>query len=1025
LATKKTSAKGSTRKKSAGSAEKTASPPGKKTKATSRQRPLPGPGSATSDSAGSIPVVGIGASAGGLEAFIELVKHLPVDTGMALVFIQHYKPGQPSMLAEILGRETSMKVENVRDGQRLQPNHVYVHASYDPISLRDGVLIVKPEGESRGERHMPIDHFLESLAEIEGSQAIGVVLSGTASDGTVGMKAIKAAGGITLVQDTESARYDGMPASAIAAGAATLVLPPAKLAEELARIAHHPFLREPAAAEAGGPPQDEGPLRQIFTLLRKRFGVDFTYYKQSTILRRVRRRMVVQHQESIAQYLNYLSQYPDEQQALYQDMLINVTAFFRDPETFKVMSDKLLPGLLKDRNPEYPLRVWVPGCSTGEEVYSIAITVLEFLESAQQLQFPVQIFATDVDDHAIAIARAGIYTENVVQTLSEEQLRRHFVKVPQGYQISKQLRDMCVFSRHNVIKDPPFSRLDFISCRNLLIYLGPVLQKKLMPLFHFALKPNGYLILGSAESIGAAANLFEIVDKKVKIYSKKSVETPVEFEFRPPRAEQPAYVPFAHGVDQGTTRSAFNLHQATNELLVREYGPPTVVIDEDMQIVEFRGHTGRFLEPAPGEASFNLLKMAREGLVAELRAAVIQAIDSQTRVHKEHLRAGVRDTDRRVALEVIPIHDGDGHYYMVVFNEEAPAPPVVPEAPAEGGETAPRPAEELEQEVRMLEQELASTKEYLHSVIERQELTNEDLRCANEEVQSSYEELQSSNEELQSTNEELETAKEELQSSNEELRTVNEELESRNAELTTANNDLFNLIASVDMAIAMVGTDLRIRRFSPKAQHLLNLIETDIGRPISNIKTRVQIEELEAKIRRTADTFQAQEEEVQDDKGNWYLMRIHPYRTMDNRIEGAVLVFLDIDRLKRSLDENRRAREYAEAVITAVRQPLLVLDPELRVVSASNAYLDLFRASDKDTLGNRINHLGDGQWAIPQLQQRLEAVLEQGEDFTDFEVEMDFDKIGRRQVRVSGTRVAPGQTREALILMQIEPQGQA
>ncbi|NIP72969.1 MAG: PAS domain-containing protein [Gammaproteobacteria bacterium] len=932
------------------------------------------------------PVVGIGASAGGLEAFIALLKALPGDTGMAFVFVQHFMPGHVSMLSDILARETSMPAVDVADGMELWPDHLYVLAAYGSLSLAGKALCLAGAPQGR-ERHMPIDFFFRSLAASQGSRAIGIVLSGTASDGTLGLKAIKAAGGITMAQDETSARYDGMPRSAIAAGAVNIVLPPAKLAGELVRIARHPHLLEPEVAprtEAVVQTQDQ--LKRIFALLERQFSTDFTYYKHSTIQRRINRRMVVCKVERLQDYAELLEKNPQELDTLYHDILINVTGFFREPEAFTFLAQKVFPELIKDRPAEAAIRVWVPGCSTGEEPYSIAMALSEFMEQAG-VQFPMQIFATDIDDRAIAQARAAIYPESMAQDVTETRLRRFFVKVSGGYQVNKAIRDSCVFSNHNVAKDPPFSKLDLISCRNLLIYLGPVLQKRVLPIFHFALKPTGYLMLGSAESIGAAADLFTLMDKGARVYAKKSVETPLQFDFRLPPIAQPMQVPAARPAEE-PVGPVTALHREAERLILRKYAPPGVVIDERMQIAEFRGHTGPYLEPAPGQASLNLLSMAREGLVAKLRAAVTQAIEEDKEVRRERLRTMFNGEGRLVNLQVVPLRPIDElRYYLVLF-EPVEAPP----APATADTRAGEGHAEEPGEIARLRQELVATKEYLHSVIEQQEQTNEELRCANEEVQSGYEELQ----------------------------TVNDELENRNAELTRINDDMHNLIGSIELALVMVGADLRVRRFNTRAEELLNLIDTDVGRPITDIRSKVELPELSELVAEAVDKVRSVEREIHDEGGHWYAMRIHPYRTVDNRIDGAVVTLSDIDTMKRALESAQAARDFAQATIAAVRHAMLALDKDLVVVTASSAYLERFGVTEKKTVGNLVYRIGNGQWAIPELRARLEQTVSTGEPFDDLLVEHEFEKLGARRMSVSGRRIGPGLERGPLVLMQIE-----
>ncbi|MDH4275276.1 MAG: PAS domain-containing protein, partial [Gammaproteobacteria bacterium] len=645
--------------------------------------------------------------------------------------------------------------------------------------------------------------------------------------------------------------------------------------------------------------------------------------------------------------------------------------------------------------------------ASGEEAYSIAIALLEHLGDRGGIT-PVQIFATDIDEDAIEKARAGVYPENIAQDVSPERLRRFFLKVEGGYQISKHIRDMCVFATQNVIKDPPFSKVDLISCRNLLIYLGQVLQKKVLTIFHYALNPGGFLQLGSAESIGEFADLFRAVDPKVKLYAKKSIATPQRMDFGSVAAASP---PLGASVSSPppAARSGLDMQREADRLILNKYAPAAVVINEALDILQFRGQTGAYLEPAPGEASLNLLKMAREGLRSALNTAVRNAKRRHTTTRSAGVNIRYDGRMRTLDIEVMPIPGTatSERCYLVVFQEAQVA---VTKGQTSKGKRSPQ---KQDHKVTELEQELISTKEYLQSVIEQQETSNEELRSANEEIQSS-------NEELQSINEELETTKEELQSTNEELATVNDELGSRNFELSQLNNDLNNLIGSVNLAIVIVGLDLCIRRYTPQMEKLLNLIASDIGRPITDIRLNFEMPHLAKQISETIDAVRSQQIEIQDHSGRWYSLRIMPYKTLDNQITGAILVFVDVDELKKGMEQARTARDYAESIISAMRHPLLVLDKHLRVVSASTAYLDTFQVNAHATLGNLLYRLGNGQWGVPTLRAALEATISQGTAFEDFSITHDFENIGPRTVLISGRPIAVGPTNAPLVLMQIE-----
>ena len=972
------------------------------------------PGPDTEEPSTVFPFVGIGASAGGFEAFSQLLRALPTDTGMAFIFVQHLLPGHESALTVLLGRETNMPVKEITNNMVVEPNHVYVIPPGAELEVYHGLLKLLPRHEVQGQ-HLPIDHFLRSLAQDKGNKSIGIILSGTASDGVMGLKAIKAAGGITFAQEERSAKYDGMPHSAIASGCVDFILTPERMASELQSLAHHPYVTVSQSDQLESLATiDKDSLDRIFLLLRQSSGVDFTYYKLTTIKRRINRRMLLHKLADLKDYLKYLQHNHEEVRALYNDILINVTEFFREPESFDLLKENIFPLLIDKDKENSAVRIWVPGCSTGEEAYSIAMCLLEYLSDIPSPPM-VQIFATDIDDVAIETARAGIYPDSIVDNVPAARLRRFFDKVDQGYQINKKIRDVCVFARQNVFQDPPFSKIDLISCRNLLIYLGVVLQKKILLVFHYALKPKGILFLGSAESIGEYTDLFKLIDKKHRLYEKKSITPPIQVEFTMPVYSDSVTLRdvFAKETKKIESWSGPDLQKAADRLLMNKYVPSAVVINDQMRILQFRGKTGTYLEPAVGEASLHLLKMAREGLTLPLRTAVNEAIDKQAFVRKQDIRYKYNGGMKMVDIEVTPIqHPTVTEYcYLVVFREKAGSPAI--EIKPGNHEKQPGQSDQQDKTIKLLEQELAATKEYLQSVIEQQETSNEELRSANEEIQSS-------NEELQSINEELVTAKEELQSTNEELATVNDELETRNAQLAILNDDHNNLINSMNIPFIIVNDDLTIRSYSPKTKELLNLIPTDIGRPITDIRPRFQLPELGQWVSKSIEELTSKEVEFQDENHHWYSLRIRPYITAEKKLSGTVLAFVDVNDIKSSLELAADARDFAEAVVASMRHPLLVIDKNLRVVSASSAYLERFEVNQKEIIGNLIYHLGNGQWGIPELRQLLEKTIEHGDSFNDFAVEHEFEHIGVKRVLISGRYIAPGKTRDALALMQIE-----
>src|SRR5216683_1715952 len=807
------------------------------------------------------PIVGVGASAGGLEAFTQLLKALPSRTGMAYVLVQHLDPTHESALTEILAKTTEMPVSQVTDATPVEPNHVYVIPPNVDMIISQGILRLTARTETRG-RHMPIDRFLRSLAEDQRSNAIGVILSGTASDGTLGLGAIKAEGGITFAQDEESAKFEGMPQSAIAAGCVDFVLSPDAIGRELARIRAHPYLAPSSPAGTAELVHDGDPqLKKILQLLRTATRVDFSDYKPATVKRRILRRMALHKVEKLKGYVQFLRHHPAEVEALYEDILIKVTSFFRDPDAFEALKTEVFPSILKHRTPEEPIRVWVPGCSTGEETYSQAIALLEFLRNRRD-DIPIQLFGTDLGQGSIEKARAGIYPQSIAADVSPERLRRFFVKVEGGYRINKTIRDICVFARQNLLQDPPFSRIDVISCRNVLIYLGPVLQKRIMPIFHYALKPRGFLMLGGAEGIiGTASDLFELMDRKHKIYCRKSIASGLHLDFAASRYSSEAGNNSGGKEVQKREGSVrlLDLHKEADRILLTKYAPVAVVINDDMEVLESRGHVGLYLELAPGRASFNVLKMAREGLLFDLQSAINEAKKEKegVPVRKENVQIERNGEVRDVNLEItaFKVVSGSGRHFLIMFEDSRSAGKgELAETMAAEAKLGKGGKKKRSGQSSHLKQELDATKRYLHSIVEDKEASNEELQAANEEILSS-------NEELQSTNEELQTAKEELESTNEELHTVNEELHNRNFELTEANTDLVNLLSSVNIAMVMLGRDLRIRRFTPQGGQRLGFLQTDVGRPITNIRPHIDVPDLEQMILEVINTVSVRERE--------------------------------------------------------------------------------------------------------------------------------------------------------------------
>jgi two-component system CheB/CheR fusion protein len=961
-------------------------------------------------SPGLFPIVGIGASAGGLEAFSELLRYLPEKTGMAFVLVQHLDPKHGSALQEILARTTKIPVTEVAQGVVVQPDHAYVIPANTNLTIKNGMLQLGSRVLTHGQ-HMPINDFFRSLAENAGQQAIGVILSGTASDGTEGCRAIKAAGGITFAQDEESAKYDSMPRNAVNAGCIDFILSPKDIARELGGISQHPYVaRVVSPAMEGAEGMVGSDLNALFGLLRESTGVDFTNYKHTTLHRRIRRRMVVHKIEKLKDYLRFIGRKPEELEELYRDLLIHVTGFFREPEAFVALRKHVYPKLFEGRRPDNPIRVWVAGCSTGEEAYSIAITLLEYMwvhsRNISQAATAIQIFATDISDTALDRARTGLYTEAAVSEISAERLKRFFVRLDGGFQVNKSLRDMCIFAKQNLVKDPPFSNLDLVSCRNLLIYLGPVLQRRVIPSLHYSLKPGGYLMLGASENLGGFADHFGLVDKKDKIYQKRKTTARLTTYFA-----SADYLPIRAG-DPKLARelpAPFTVEREVEHLLVNRFVPASIVVNDQMEIVQFHGKTGAYLEPPAGQPSFSLAKMAREGLLVDLRAALDTAKKTNATVRKDGVQIQSEGGQREISLEVVPLRGPTAHerFYVVVFQDVVHKPEIA-EDKGKAGKMV-KVARPAAQDAEQLKRETNQLREQLRSLIEEHETTAEEFKSAHEEVLSA-------NEELQSTNEELETAKEELQSTNEELTTLNEEMQNRNAELGSANNDLLNLLGHVDIPVVMVSNDLRIRRFTPPAQKLLNLLPGDIGRRLGEIRPNLELEDLEALAREAIRRAAAQERQVRTKEGGWQMLHVRPYKTWDNRIEGAVISLQDVDALKRTLDQTR---EYADTIVESAREPILVLNTKLQVTAANPAFYRAFEVTPEETEGRLIYELGTGQWNIPRLRELLEEIIPRNSRVDDFEMSHDFPHLGPREMLLNARRIElqPG---HPFILLAIE-----
>lgn len=947
-----------------------------------------------------IPVVGIGASAGGLDAISRFLAATPADSGAAFIVILHLDPDHQSHLAPLLARHTSMPVVEIEDGMTIEANRVHVIVPDRSVTVSGDRLLLSAPIEPRGHRRL-VDAFFSSLAMQRRERAIGIVLSGTGVNGTRGLKEIKAQGGMTLAEDPDTAAFGGMPRSAIAAGAIDHVVAIESMPEAVLRFIHHEYV----ADEDGDMPGAASPaaLDPLLALLQVA-GHDFRGYKRGTVLRRIRRRMGLSNQASFASYAELLRRDPAELQALVKDMMITVTSFFRDPEAWAALDELVIAPLIAERESGGELRFWVPACASGEEAYSLVMLVTERADAARK-RFEVKVFATDSQEDNLAAARAGIYPEAATANLSPARLERFFDPVDGSYQIKKEFRERVVFAPQNLLRDPPFSRLDLVTCRNLLIYLEPAAQKRILSLFHFALRDGGYLFLGSAETVGAVDELFETRSKKWRIYRGigKTPHNLVNFPVLRlvSRTESSAPVSAAASIVEGPpTRIA----ELARRALIDRYAPASVLADAKGRVLYFHGPTGDFLEPPSGEPTRDLVMLARDGLRAKLRGAMRKALEKgETVSFNARVRHGT--AAQLVSVTVAPLIETRAPPSLLLVSFAR----IVRSA----AKTEPRPAAEDDTpSERALELELKAARVELQTTIEQAESANEELKSANEEVTSM-------NEELQSTNEELETSKEELQSFNEELHTTNHQLQYKIHELEGLTDDLNNLLAGSRIATVFLDDERRIKWFSPASQELFDLVATDIGRPLGHFALKFADPTLLTDAETVLATLQGRDAEVRSDSGRWFLRKLLPYRMRDNRIGGLVITFSDISDLKRAAEAVEEERIYSEAIVETIGQPLLVLDEKFKVRSGNRAFYALFATHPGETEGRSLFELGAGHWDTPELRATLQG--SHGSDgIGSVTVDHEFAALGRRAMMVTTRRLARGGERPELILLAID-----
>jgi len=952
-------------------------------------------------------IAGIGGSAGSLKALEEFFRNMPADSGIAFVIVSHLDPTHKALLAEILQRVTVMKVIHVTDGMKVLPNMVYVIPPNRDMSIMHRTLQLLEPSMSRGFR-MPIDFFFRHLADDQREFAIGIILSGMGTDGTLGLKAIKEKMGLVMVQDVNSAKYDGMPQSAINTGLADFVAPVNELSSKLLsyanlspdKIREQPVLEKKATSA----------MNKIFALLRAQTGNDFSLYKKSTVNRRVERRMNVHQIGNINQYVCYISENSHEIDLLFKELLIGVTCFFREPASFEALKDKIKSRFLMSKKETDTIRVWVVGCSTGEEAYSIAIVFRECLDEMKMGgNFKVQIYATDIDKEAIDIARTGTYSTNIAKDVSEERLQQFFIKEDGGFRIRSEIRETIVFAQQNVLTDPPFTRLDMLCCRNLLIYLCSGTRKKLMPLFHYSLNPGGILLLGSSESIGGFMDLFSPRDNKWKLFERREDHIARKSLAEFPNSAHPHLVQM-HEAETEHRGSRASIIEMAQSIILQNIATPAVLINDQGDILYLTRQTGKYLEPPVGKANMNIYAMAREGLKMELGIAILKAKTDKKKITIEGLKVKENGDEQTINLTVTPFEKPDAmRGLLMVLFENVTAPAKV--AGVDRGKS--RSASRLNVINEELEKELQHTKERLQTVIEEMETSQEELKSANEE-------LQSTNEELQSTNEEIVTSKEELQSLNEELTTLNAELQSKNEELSETSDDLKNLLNSTQVATLFLDNNLKIRRFTPYATKIICLINSDMGRPITDIVSNMQYDDLVTDVKEVLKTQVFKETEVQIKDRSWYRMRIVPYRTTDNIIDGVVITFSDITDFKRMGEKMAERAEYAECIIRTVRESLVVLNGGLKIVSANPSFYRTFHITPQETEGQTLYELGNGQWNIPALRQLLEELLPKNTKIEGFLMEHEFPIIGKRRMLLNARRIDQKGSRKELILLAIE-----
>jgi two-component system CheB/CheR fusion protein len=948
----------------------------------------------------SFPIIGIGGSAGSFKALERFFKHLPVDSGMAFIIVMHLDPNHSVSVAELLQKYTGMPVLQAEDNMEIEEDHVYVIPPNRDLGIHNGKLLLFNLTKFNGHQ-MPIDYFLQSLAEDQWNNAVAIILSGMGTDGETGVKMIKEKLGMAMAQEPDDAEYNSMPKSAINSGMVDYILPPEEMPAKMIKYLNHPILTDDNREQAIIESKNSNAIQKILMLLRSHTGHDFTLYKKNTITRRIDRRIAYNQLPDYVSYVNFLRENPQEIDVLFNELLIGVTKFFRDHTAFESLKEKL-GILLSQKNEEDPIRIWVAGCSTGEEAYSIAILVIEYLGTLKLKRLPkAQIFATDLDSAAIDHARTGVYYDNIVADVSAERLERFFVKRNNSYSVKKELREMIVFAQHNLIKDAPFTRLDLLCCRNVMIYLTTELQKKILPVFHYSLSLHGILFMGPSETVGAFADFFNTLDGKWKLFERKpgisTVGKMIDFPFnisnhglRNSKIDLPA--------KQGTKTALF---ETFSKILLEQYTPASVLIDEKGDILYINGKTGKFLEVISGEALMNIHRMAREELKYLLGNAIHQVFINKVPIEISNIKLKEENKIRIVNFKVTYLEETPLQgLALIIFEDRGLL--------KKGNRKSPKanlPA--TEGMVEELEKELIYTKQQLHSTIEQMETSLEELKSTNEE-------LQSTNEELQSTNEESLTTKEEMQSLNEELMTINMQYQVKGEELTQLNNDMKNLLDSTETATIFLDNSLNILRFTPQVKKLFNVIPGDIGRSITHVVSNFDYPAVENDIMDVVESLKGKELEIKTRKDEWYNLRIMPYRTLDNFINGAVLTFNKITPVKAMENKLVVLQKYAEASLELLKEPALLLDKDMVIQSANQAFLDYFKLMKYELAGQSILELVHNKWQTNKLDDLLEKSMLQSHTLT---LQHDFPVIGIKNLFIKSHPSIDQETGSAFIIL--------